>query len=80
VTRLADGTVVVRTRVSIASQAHLFVGLAGGVARESVVLHPGSVSVTLRLHLKHGVSTRLRVAAIDPFKRHAALLLPFRAP
>jgi len=80
VTRLRSGTVLVRTRVSVASQAHLFVGLAGGVTRESLVLHPGSIPITLRLHLKHGVDVKLRVAAVDPFKRHAVLLLPFRTP
>ena len=80
VKRLRDGSVVVRTRVSVASQAHLFVGLAGGVTRESLVLHPGSVPITLRLHLKRGVLVHLRVAALDPFKRRAVLLLPFRAP
>jgi len=80
VKRLADGSVLIRARVSVASQAHLFVGLAGGATRESLLLHPGSVPITLRVHLKRGVATRLRVAAVDPFKRHAVLLLPFRAP
>ena len=80
VTRLRDGSVLVRTRVSVASQAHLFVGLAGGVTRESLLLRPGSVPITLRLHVKRGQSVKLRVAAVDPFKRHAVLLLPFRAP
>jgi GH25 family lysozyme M1 (1,4-beta-N-acetylmuramidase) len=78
--RLRSGVVVVRTRVSVASQVHLFVGLAGGATRESLVLHPGSVPIVLRLHLKHGVAVKLRIAAVDPFRRHAALLLPFRAP
>ncbi|HLX20930.1 MAG TPA: GH25 family lysozyme [Gaiellaceae bacterium] len=80
VTRLRDGSVQIRTRVSVASQAHLFVGIAGGATRESLVLHPGSVPIVLRVHLKHGVKVRLRVAAVDPFKRHATLLLPFTAP
>jgi len=79
--RLRDGSVVVRTRVSVASQAHLFVGLAGGVSKESLVLHPGTVPVVVRIrHLKRGVTVRLRVAAVDPFKRRAALLLAFRVP
>ena len=80
VSRLRDGSVVVRTRVSVASQAHLFFGLAGGATREKLVLQPGSVPVTVRLHLKRGVNVKLRVAAVDPFKRKAVLLLPFRAP
>jgi hypothetical protein len=79
--RLRDGSVVVRTRVSVASQAHLFVGLAGGVTKESLLLHPGSVPIVVRIrHLKPGVTAHLRVAAVDPFKRRAALLLAFRVP
>ncbi|HEY2542268.1 MAG TPA: GH25 family lysozyme [Gaiellaceae bacterium] len=78
--RLRSGVVVVRTRVSVASQAHLYVGLAGGATHESLVLRPGSVPIVLRLHLRHGVKVKLRVAAVDPFKRHATLLLPFIAP
>jgi lysozyme len=79
--RLRDGSVIVRTRVSVASQAHLFVGIAGGVTRESLVLRPGSVPITLRVrHLKAGVTAKLRVVAVDPYKRRAALLLAFRVP
>jgi GH25 family lysozyme M1 (1,4-beta-N-acetylmuramidase) len=78
--RLGDGSVDVRMRVSVASQAHLYVGLAGGVAHVSVVLHPGSVPIHLRLHVKRGAKVKLRVAAVDPFKRRAVLLLPFVAP
>ena len=78
--RLSSGIVVVRTRVSVASQVHLFVGLAGGATHESLVLRPGSVPITLRVHLKPGVTAHLRVAAVDPFKRRAALLMTFRSP
>jgi lysozyme len=78
--RLQSGVVVVRTRVSVASQVHLFVGLAGGVSHESLLLHPGSVPITLRVRLERGVTARLRVAAVDPFHRRAALLMTFRAP
>jgi len=80
VKRLRDGSVDVRARVSVASQAHLYVGLAGGVTHVSLVLRPGSVPVHLRLHLKRGAKVKLRVAAVDPFKRHAVLLLPFVSP
>ena len=80
VKRLRDGSVSVRMRVSVASQAHLFFGLAGGATREILVLQPGSVPISLRLHLKRGVTVKLRVAAVDPFKRRAVLLLPFKAP
>lgn len=79
--RLPDGSVVIRTRVSVASQAHLFVGLAGGVTKESLLLHPGNVPIVVRIrHLKPGVTAHLRVAAVDPYKRRAALLLAFRVP
>lgn len=81
VKRLRSGVVVVHTRVSLASQSHLFVGLAGGATRESLVLRPGSVPITLRVHLKkRGVKVKLRVAAVDPFHRKAQLLLPFVSP
>ena len=81
VKRLSDGSLVVRTRVTVASQAHLFVGLAGGVTKESLLLRPGSVPIVVRIrHLKAGVTAHLRVAAVDPFKRRAALLIAFRVP
>jgi GH25 family lysozyme M1 (1,4-beta-N-acetylmuramidase) len=79
--RLRDGSVIVRTRVTVASQAHLFVGLAGGVTKESLLRRPGSVPIVVRVrHLKAGVTAHLRVAAVDPFKRRAALLVAFRVP
>ncbi|HUZ97959.1 MAG TPA: GH25 family lysozyme [Gaiellaceae bacterium] len=81
VKRLSDGSLIVRTRVTVASQAHLFVGLAGGVTKESLLLRPGSVPIVVRIrHLKAGVTAHLRVAAVDPFKRRAALLIAFRVP
>ena len=80
VKRLRSGVVVIRTRVSVSSQAHLYVGIAGGATRETLVRRPGSVPITLRAHLKRGVTARLRVAAVDPFRRRAALLLPFTSP
>jgi GH25 family lysozyme M1 (1,4-beta-N-acetylmuramidase) len=80
VKRLRNGTVVLRTRVSVASQSHLFYGLAGGVTHEILVRRPGSVPIVLRLHPKSGANVRLRVAAIDPYKRRATLLLPFTSP
>lgn len=81
VKRLSDGSLIVRTRVTVASQAHLFVGLAAGVTKESLLLRPGSVPIVVRIrHLKAGVTAHLRVAAVDPFKRRAALLIAFRVP
>ena len=78
--RLRSGVVVVRTRVSVASQVHLFVGLAGGVTHETLVLHPGSLPIVVRVRTKAGVTAHLRIAAVDPFHRRAALLLTFRSP
>lgn len=81
VRRLRSGVVVIRTRVAVASQAHLYVGIAGGSTSQSVVLRPGSIPIVVRVRLrKRGVQAKLRVAAVDPFGRHAALLLPFTAP
>ena len=80
VKRLRTGIVVVRARVTVASQAHLFVGLAGGLTHETLVRRPGSIPITLRVRLKPGVKAKLRVAAVDPFHRKAQLLLPFVAP
>jgi hypothetical protein len=78
--RLKSGVVVVRTRVSVASQVHLYVGLAGGVTHESLVLQPGNVPIAVRVRTKPGVTAHLRIAAVDPFHRRAALLLTFRSP
>ena len=55
-------------------------GIAGGATRESLVRRPGSVPIALHVHLKRGVKVRLRVAAVDPYRRRAALLLPFTSP
>jgi lysozyme len=79
-TRLRSGVVVVRARVSVASQAQLYYGLVGGVSRVKLVLRPGSVPVALRIHPTRGAHLRLRVAAVDPFGRRAALVLSFVAP
>ena len=78
--RLRSGVVVVRTRVSVASQVHLYVGLAGGVTHEKLVLQPGNVPIAVRVRTKPGVTAHLRIAAVDPFHRRAALLLTFRSP
>jgi GH25 family lysozyme M1 (1,4-beta-N-acetylmuramidase) len=80
VRRLADGSVLVGTRVSVVSQAHLYVGLVGSATRQSLLLHPGVVPVSVRARLKRGVTAHLRVAAVDPWGRRAALVVTFRAP
>jgi hypothetical protein len=80
VRRLADGSVSVTGRVSVVSQAHLYVGLVGSPQRQTLLLRPGVVPVRVRARLRRGVTARLRVAAVDPWGRKAALVLTFRAP
>jgi GH25 family lysozyme M1 (1,4-beta-N-acetylmuramidase) len=80
VKRLADGSVSITARVSVVSQAHLYVGLVGSPQKQSLLLRPGVVPVRVRAHLKHGVTAHLRVAAVDPWGRKTALVLTFRAP
>jgi GH25 family lysozyme M1 (1,4-beta-N-acetylmuramidase) len=81
--RQRDGSLLLTTRIFLPSQAHLWIGLQGGAARQSLILKPGSVPV--RLHLSgrrvgRGSLARLRIAARDPWGRRAALVVPFRAP
>lgn len=78
--RLADGSVSLTGRVSVVSQAHLYVGLVGSPQRQSLLLRPGVLPVRVRAHLRPGVTARLRIAAVDPWGRKAALVLTFRAP
>ena len=79
--RQADGSVLVHARLSVASQAHLYVGLVGGPIRQQLLLlKPGVFSVSLRVHTKKGSVGRLRVAAVDPYGRKAAAVLAFRSP
>jgi len=80
VKRLADGSVSITARVSAVSQAHLYVGLVGSAQRQSLLLRPGVVPLHVRAHLRRGVTARLRVAAVDPWGRKAAIVLTFRAP
>jgi GH25 family lysozyme M1 (1,4-beta-N-acetylmuramidase) len=78
--RLADGSLSVAGRVSVVSQAHLYIGLIGSPQRQSLLLRPGVVPVRVRAHLRPGVTAHLRIAAVDPWGRKAALVLTFRAP
>jgi hypothetical protein len=79
--RQTDGSVVVYARFSVASQAHLYLGLAGGPIRQQLLLlKPGRFSVRLRVQLRRGAVGHLRVAAVDPWGRRAAMTFAFRAP
>jgi len=81
--RQRDRSLLVTARVSLPSQAHLWIGLQGGAARQSLLLKPGAVSVRLHVsarRLVRGALARLRIAARDPWGRRAELVVPFRAP
>ncbi len=79
--RQANGSVLVYARVSVASQAHLYIGLVGGpIRQQALLLKPGPFSVRLTVRAKHGTVGHLRVAAIDPYGRKAALILTYRVP
>jgi GH25 family lysozyme M1 (1,4-beta-N-acetylmuramidase) len=79
--RQADGSVLVYARLSVASQAHVYVGLVGGpIRQQSLLLKPGPYSVKLRIRARRGTVGHLRIAAIDPYGRKAVLVLAFRAP
>src|SRR5205814_934575 len=82
VKRLADGSLLLATRVSLPSQAHLWIGI-GGPTRQSLVLKPGAVPVRLHVsgrRLGRGALAHLRIAARDPWGRRATLVVSFRAP
>lgn len=79
--RQADGSVLVYARLSVASQAHLYVGLVGGSIRQQMLLlKPGVFSIRLSVHTKRHTVGQLRVAAIDPYGRKAVAILAFRSP
>jgi lysozyme len=83
VKRQRDGSLLLTARISLPSQAHLWIGLQGGSARQSLLLKPGSVPVRLHLsgrRLVRGTLARVRIAARDPWGRSAQLVIPFRAP
>jgi hypothetical protein len=83
VKRQRAGSLLLTARISLPSQAHLWIGLQGGVARQSLVLKPGSVPVRLQVsarRLARGTLAHLRIAARDPWGRRAVLVVPFRAP
>ena len=101
----ADHTILLTTRISLASQAqmsasvtgagHRVVAIMGNGSRFGVRLHPGgytivkayrphpgTVIVRLRLNARgwRPGSYRLRVVAVDPWRRRSGLTLKFRYP
>ncbi|HSX23184.1 MAG TPA: glycoside hydrolase family 25 protein [Gaiellaceae bacterium] len=79
--RQTNGSVLVYARVSVASQSHLYIGLVGGpIRQQTLLLKPGPFSVRLTVRAKRGTVGHLRVAAIDPYGRKAALILAYRVP
>ncbi|HET8894023.1 MAG TPA: GH25 family lysozyme [Gaiellaceae bacterium] len=79
--RQADGSVLVYARLSVASQAHIYIGLVDGPIRQQMLLlKPGVFSIQLRVHTKRHTVGRLRVAAVDPYGRKAVAVLAFRSP
>lgn len=79
--RQADGSVLVYARLSVASQAHIYIGLVGRPIRQQMLLlKPGVFSIRLLVHTKRHTVGQLRVAAIDPWGRKAVAILAFRSP
>ena len=80
-TRLRDGSIRLTTRVAVPSQADV---LANVIAHTRIthrrLLRPGTFTVNLRLRLPRGHTARLKIAATDPYGRHATLVVPFRGP
>lgn len=92
-TRSRDGSVLALGRLSTSTQAHLSLSvltprttillrgsrLAGGTARQALVLAPGGFPVRMRLSTRAKL-VRVRVAAVDPWGRRSAYTLSFRVP
>ena len=79
--RQADGSVLVYARLSVASQAHIYIGLVNGPIRQQLMLlKPGVFSIRVRVHTKRHSVGQLRVAAVDPYGRKAVAVLAFRSP
>jgi lysozyme len=81
VTRLRDGSVRVTGLALLPSQADVFVNvIAHTRVKHSRLRRPGAVSINARLHLAHGRTARLKIAATDPYGRHGTLVLTFTGP
>jgi hypothetical protein len=81
VTRLSDGSVRVRTRALVPSQARILVNVTARTPlKRTQLLRPGTFAINLRLHLPRGRTARLKIAATDPYGRQGTLVLTFRGP
>jgi len=90
VKRQRDGSLVVNTRLSSASQVQLKVTVTPrrSILRASsrlprTLLAPGSFPVRLHVSgrgLAHGAAMRIRLSALDPWGRTGAFTLSFRVP
>ncbi len=81
VTRLRDGSVRVTGLALVPSQARVLVNvIARTRIKRTQLLKPGAVGINVRLQLPHGRAARLKIAATDPYGRHASLVLTFRGP
>jgi hypothetical protein len=86
--RQADRSIIVTARLSVASQAHLYVRVLGprgytSPTIQSLQLKPGVFSVRVHIPARRfprGTVGHLRVAAIDPYGRKAVVILAFRSP
>jgi len=81
VTRLGDGSVRVTGRALVPSQARILVNvIARSRVKRTQLLRPGAIAINVRLHLPHGRTARLKIAATDPYGRHGTLVITFRGP
>jgi hypothetical protein len=81
VTRLHDGSVRVTGRALVPSQARVLVNVTARTPiKRTQLLRPGAIAINVRLHLPHGRSARLKIAATDPYGRLGTLVLTFRGP
>lgn len=89
-TRQRDGSVLLLARLSTSSQAHLYASasapilssgsrVAGGSARQALVLRSGAFPLRLRLKTR-GRLVRVRLTAVDPWGRRGAFTLSLRVP
>jgi hypothetical protein len=93
VVRRRDGTLLVTTRFSTSSQAHLYAApltarttilahgsrLAGGTSRQALVLRSGGFPIRWRI-ATHASVVRIRLGATDPWGRRGGFTISFRVP
>lgn len=80
VLRGRGSTFLVATRIVTASQSHLYISL-GPLRHQALVRAPGGFPIRLAIParaLPHGKRLNLRIVAVDPYGRRAALVIPVR--